>query len=102
MLEQADRIRAAAANTNSFFIMDFFHLLEQRVFRRPLLMGSSERLCHGTDIGKFTVYRGGCRHSGTDKVCAPAVALAAFEVAVGSGGAALARSEAVGVHGEAH
>ena len=65
-------------------------------------MRSSERLCHGTDVGKASVYRGGCSHSGADQVRAPAVALPAFEVAVGSGGAALARSEAVGVHGEAH
>ena len=78
------------------------NLLEQGVFRRPLLMGSSERLCHSTDVGKFTVYRSGGSHSGADQVRAPAVALAAFEVAVGSGGAALTRSEAVGVHGETH
>ena len=37
-----------------------------------------------------------------DEVGASAVALTAFKVTVGSGGAALTRSEAVGIHGEAH
>ena len=55
-----------------------------------------------TDVGKASVDRSGSSHSGADKVRAPAVALAAFEVAVGGGGAALTRSQAVGVHGEAH
>ncbi len=45
---------------------------------------------------------GGGGHLGADEVGAASAALAAFEVAVGGGGAALAGLEDVGVHGEAH
>ena len=48
------------------------------------------------------VQRGGGGHGGADEVGAPARALAAFKVAVAGGGAALARLQAVGVHGQAH
>src|SRR6476661_4450868 len=44
--------------------------------------------------------RGG--HSGGDEVGAAAFALATFEVAIAGAGAALARFELVGVHGQAH
>ena len=42
------------------------------------------------------------RHGGADKVGAAAVALTAFKIAVGSGGATLAGGEPVGVHRQTH
>ena len=46
---------------------------------------------------------GGCgSHLGRDQVRASAASLAAFEVAVAGGGAALAGRENVGIHGQAH
>src|SRR5262245_31718235 len=54
------------------------------------------------DIGEMAVdgSRGG--HRRTDEVRAPAITLAAFEVAVRGRGAALAGLQAVVVHGETH
>src|SRR4029453_3895383 len=46
--------------------------------------------------------RGGCRHRRRDEVGATLVALAALEIAVRGRGTALAGSELVGVHREAH
>src|SRR3954469_15914967 len=54
------------------------------------------------DVDEMTGDRSGRRHGGADQVRAPAVTLAALEVAVGRGRAALARLEPVVVHGEAH
>jgi hypothetical protein len=45
---------------------------------------------------------GGGGHRRADQMGAAAGTLAAFEIAVGGRGAALARGEAVGVHGQAH
>ncbi len=46
---------------------------------------------------------GGCgRHGGAHEMRAAALALAPFEVAVRSGGAAIPRADAVGIHREAH
>src|SRR4051812_2514985 len=47
-------------------------------------------------------HRGGGGHLGTDQVSAPAGALPALEIAIGSGGAALAGLEAIGIHAQAH
>src|SRR5687768_1703173 len=46
--------------------------------------------------------RGGGGDGNGHQVGAPALALPALEVAVGGGGAALARGELVGVHAQAH
>src|SRR6476620_649021 len=43
-----------------------------------------------------------CRHRRRHQVCTSLVALPALEVAVGGRGAALARRQLVGIHGEAH
>ena len=48
------------------------------------------------------MHGGGGGHGGAHQVGASTGALAAFEVAVASAGAALARLQAVGVHGQAH
>src|SRR6185503_2017682 len=54
------------------------------------------------DVDEMSGDRRRRRHGRTDEVRAPAVALAAFEVAVGRRRAAFARLEAVVVHREAH
>ena len=54
------------------------------------------------DVHEMPVQRGDGNHGGADEVGAPARALAAFKVAVAGGGAALARLQAVGVHGQAN
>src|SRR5258708_18779767 len=53
-------------------------------------------------IGEVPGDRGGGGHRRAHQMGAPAVALAALEIAVRRRGAALARLEPVGVHGEAH
>ena len=54
------------------------------------------------DVDEVPVESRRSRHLRADEVGAAATALAALEVAVGRGGAALARCEHVGVHAEAH
>src|SRR3712207_8224999 len=54
------------------------------------------------DVDEVAGDGGGGGHLRADEVGAAALALAALEVAVGGGGAALARLEDVRVHAEAH
>ena len=54
------------------------------------------------DVGEVAGDGGCCGHLWADEVGAASAALAAFEVAVAGGGAALAGCEDVGVHAEAH
>ena len=54
------------------------------------------------DVDEVALDRGRGRHLRADQVGAPALALAALEVAVRRRGAALARREDVGVHPQAH
>src|SRR3954454_22295213 len=56
----------------------------------------------GSDVDEAALDGGGRGHLGRDEVGAPATALAALEVAVGGGGAALARRQDVRVHAQAH
>src|SRR3954471_18653161 len=56
----------------------------------------------GPDVDEVAGDRGGRRHRGAHQVRAPADALAAFEIAVRRGRAALARVEPVRVHAQAH
>src|ERR1700689_4140100 len=53
-------------------------------------------------IGEAAGDGGGGGHGRADEMGAAAAALAALEIGVGGRGAALARLELVGVHGEAH
>src|SRR3990170_3985473 len=54
------------------------------------------------DIHEKSRDRRGGRHRRRDEMRAAAITLPAFEVAVRGRGAALARLELVGIHGEAH
>src|SRR3954454_7338068 len=54
------------------------------------------------DVDKMAMDGRRCGHGGTDQVSAAAGALASFEIAVAGGGAAFARIQPVGVHGQAH
>ena len=78
-----------------------FTILRNSLYAEVPLMGldaakASGHWFHATDGGRAGyVTREDCAR-------AAAAALAAFEVAVGGGGAALARGQLVGVHGKAH
>src|SRR5947207_16029253 len=65
-------------------------------------MAVSSVLAKRADIDEMAGDGGGRGHLRADQVGAPAAALAAFEVAVGGGGAALAGEEDIGVHAQAH
>src|SRR5271170_1822787 len=54
------------------------------------------------DVGEVAGDGCGCSHLRADEVRASSASLAAFEIAVAGGGAALAGLENVGVHAEAH
>mmetsp|Transcript_28905 Transcript_28905/g.51672 ORF Transcript_28905/g.51672 Transcript_28905/m.51672 type:complete len:597 (-) Transcript_28905:259-2049(-) len=61
--------------------------------------GGGRQLPH---VGQSARHSGGGGHRGAHQMGAPAVTLAALEISIGGGGAALAGEQFVGVHGEAH
>src|SRR6059058_1648366 len=76
--------------------------MSERVFNSSLITHHSSLILPRAHVREVSRHGGGGGHGGADEVRAPALALSALEVAVARRGAALARTQDVGVHPQAH